>query len=108
MGLQRVVHYLVTNTTNLFNTVVGKTGGFPGCSVRKNTPANAGDAGDMGSIPGSGRSPGGGHSNPLQDSCLDYPMEEGPNELQPMASQRVRHNLATHTHGKDRILPCYP
>ena len=37
----------------------------------KNPPTNAGDIRDMGSIPGSGRSPGGGHGNPLQYSCLD-------------------------------------
>ena len=36
----------------------------------KNLPANAGDKGDVGSIPGSGRSPGGGHGNPLQYSHL--------------------------------------
>ena len=36
----------------------------------KNAPANAGDLRDMGCIPGSGRSPGGGHGNPLQYSCL--------------------------------------
>ena len=40
-------------------------------------PANPGDAGDSGSIPGSGRSPGGGHGNPLQCSCLDNPMDRG-------------------------------
>ena len=39
--------------------------------VVKNLPANAGDIRDMGSIPGSGRSPGGGHGNPLQYSCLE-------------------------------------
>ena len=38
--------------------------------VVKNLPANAGDVRDMGSIPGSGRSPGGGHGNPVQYSCL--------------------------------------
>ena len=38
---------------------------------------NAGDAGDAGSIPGSGRSPGGGHGNPLQYSCLENPMDRG-------------------------------
>ena len=42
----------------------------------KNPPANAGDAGDMGSIPGSGRFPGGGKGNPLQNSCLEYPMNK--------------------------------
>ena len=39
--------------------------GFPAGSVAKNPPANAGDAGDKGSVPGSGRSPGGGNGNPL-------------------------------------------
>ena len=43
----------------------------------KNTPANAGDIRDVGSIPGSGRSPGGGHGNPLQNSCLGNPMDRG-------------------------------
>ena len=37
----------------------------------KNLPANAGDVRDAGSIPGSGRSPGGGHGDPLQYSCLE-------------------------------------
>ena len=43
----------------------------------KNVPANAGDAGDESLIPGSGRSPGGGHGNPLQYSCQDDPMDRG-------------------------------
>ena len=42
---------------------------------KKNPPANAGDTRDTGSIPGSGRSPGGGHGNPLQYSCLENPMD---------------------------------
>ena len=41
--------------------------------VIENLPANAGDIRDMGLIPGSGRSPGGGHGNPLQYSCLESP-----------------------------------
>ena len=41
----------------------------------KNLPANAGDLRDEGSIPRSGRSPGGGHSNPFQYSCLENPMD---------------------------------
>ena len=45
--------------------------GFPGGSVVKNLPANAGASGDVGSIPGSGRFPGGGNGNPLQYSCLE-------------------------------------
>ena len=41
--------------------------------VVKNLPANAGDVRDGGLIPGSGRSPGGGHGRPLQYSCLENP-----------------------------------
>ena len=48
--------------------------GFPGGSVVKNLPTNAGD---MGSIPGSGRSPGGRNGNPLQYACLENPMDRG-------------------------------
>ena len=44
--------------------------------VVKNLPANAGDIKAVGSIPGSGRSPGGGHGNPLQH-CVGNPMERG-------------------------------
>ena len=49
--------------------------GFPGGLVVKNLPANAGDAGDVGSIPGWERFPGEGNGNPLQYSCLEYPMD---------------------------------
>ena len=45
--------------------------------VVKNLPANPGNVRDVGSIPGSGRSPGGGHGNPLQYSCLENPMDRG-------------------------------
>ena len=43
----------------------------------KNLPANAGDAGDVGLIPGLGRSPGGRRGNPLHCSCLENPMDRG-------------------------------
>ena len=43
----------------------------------KNPHADAGDIRDMGLIPGLGRSPGGGHGNPLQCSCLEIPMDRG-------------------------------
>ena len=43
--------------------------------VVKNLAANVGDVRDLGSIPGSGRSPGGGHGNSLQYSCLEIPMD---------------------------------
>ena len=49
--------------------------GFDG--LPKKLPANAGDVRDVNSIPGSGRSPGGGHVNPLQYSCLGNPMDRG-------------------------------
>ena len=45
--------------------------------VVKNLPANAGNIRDLGSIPGLGRSPGGGHGNPLQYSCLENLMDRG-------------------------------
>ena len=45
--------------------------GFPGGAGGKNPPANAGDVRDAGLIPRSGKSPGGGHGNPPQYSCLD-------------------------------------
>ena len=62
----------------------------------KNPPANSGDTGDAGLIPGSRRSPGGRNSNPLQSSCLGT---EEPGGLQSTGSQRVGHNLVTdHAH----------
>ena len=51
--------------------------GFSGGAVAKNSPANAGDARDMGSIPGWGRSPGEGNGNPLQYSYLGNPIDRG-------------------------------
>ena len=51
--------------------------GFPGDSMVKNLPANAGGAGDTGSIPGPEKSSGGGNSNPFQYSCLENPMDRG-------------------------------
>ena len=66
-----------------------------------NLPANAGVTRDTGSIPGLGRSPGEGHGNPLQYSCLGIPMDRGAWGLQSTGSQRVRQDWATehkHTH----------
>ena len=51
--------------------------GFPGGPVDKESTCNSGEAGDMASIPGPERSPGGGHGNPLQYSCLENPMDRG-------------------------------
>ena len=51
--------------------------GFPGVSVFKNSPANAGETRHSGLIPGSGRSPRVGNGNPLQNSWLENPMYRG-------------------------------
>ena len=61
--------------------------GFPGGSVVKNSPANAGDTGDVGFIPGPGRSPGEGNGNPLQYSCQENPIDTG-------AWQTIVHEVA--------------
>ena len=51
--------------------------GFPGRSVVKESAYSARDTEDAGSIPGLARSPGGGHGNPLQYSCLENSMDRG-------------------------------
>ena len=51
--------------------------GFPGGTVGKESVFSTGDTRDTGSVPGSGRSPGGGNGNPLQHSCLDNPTDRG-------------------------------
>ena len=56
---------------------VGEPVGFPGGSVVNNPPASAGNMRDAGLIPGSGRSPRGGHGSPLQHSCLKTVMGRG-------------------------------
>ena len=65
--------------------------GFPGGSDGKESACNVGD---LGSVPGLGRSPGGGHGNPLQYFCLtkESPWTEESGRLQSMGSQRVVHN----------------
>ena len=66
--------------------------GFPGGSVSKDSACNAGD---LGSIPGSGRSSGEGHGNPLQYSCLENPMDGGAWQATVHGITRVEHNLTT-------------
>ena len=75
--------------------VTHSRGGFPGSSNGKEFACNARD---LGSIPGSGRSPGEENGNPLQCSCLENPMDRGAGRLQSMGSQRVGHNWATNIH----------
>ena len=59
--------------------------------VVKKLPANARDVTDMGSLPGLGRFPRGGHGNPLH-SCLENPGTEESGRLSSMGSHRVRHD----------------
>ena len=66
--------------------------GFPDGSVVKNPPANAGD---LGFIPGSGRSPGEGNGNPLWYSCLENPVDRGNWQATFHGVARLGHNLAT-------------
>ena len=68
MGSQRVRHYWATNTFIFYNYTVMR--GFPGGLNGKEFTCNVGD---LGLIPGLGRSPGGGQGNPLQYSCLENP-----------------------------------
>ena len=70
---------VVLSFLRIFHTVFQ---GFPGDSVDKEPACNAGDAGDTGLTPGLGGSPGGGHGNPLQYSCLENPTDRGAGRLQ--------------------------
>ena len=63
--------------------------GFPGGSDGKEFTCNVGD---LGSIPGLGRSPGGGNGNPLQYSCLENPMDRGAWQAPVHGVARVRHD----------------
>ena len=75
----------------------------------KNPPASAGDERDTGSVPGSGRSPGGGHGSPRQYSCLENPVTEEPGRLQIMGSQRIGRDcsdLALHANMRQSLKIC--
>ena len=61
--------------------------GFPDGAKVKNLPASAGDTGDMGSVPGLGRSPRGGNGNPVQNFCQENSMDRG-------AWQAIVHGVA--------------
>ena len=119
VGCRCLLRYIYTHTNHIFfihSSVDGHLGCFHtlaivnkaavifGASkvalVVKNPPANAGNIRDLGSIPGSGRSPGGGNGNPLQYSSWRIPWPEEPGGLWSVGSQRIRHNRSdlTHTH----------
>ena len=66
--------------------------------VVKNLPANAADIRDSGSIPGSGRFPGGGNGNPLHYSCLDNPMDRGTWQATDHGVAKSQTCMSTHTY----------
>ena len=78
----------------------------------KNPPANAGDTGFVGLIPGLGRCPGGGNGNPLQYSCLENPMDRGAWQAivhgvaksRTQLSMRECMHIYTQTHSKKTVL----
>ena len=82
--------------------------GFPGGSVVKESACNTRDAGDVGLIPGSGRSPGGGHGNPLQYFCLENPMDRGAwrATVHRVTKSRTRLSNRTHVHRPLETFSC--
>ena len=71
--------------------------GFPGGTVIKNLPANAGDTGDVGLIPGSERSPREGTGYPFQYSCLENPLDRGAWQATVHGVSKSRTQLSSHT-----------
>ena len=74
-------------------------------SVGKDSASNAGDTGDVCSIPGLGRSPGEGNDNPLQDSCLGNSMDRGAwwAAVQRAAESYMTERVCAHTHTRGRV-----
>ena len=68
---------MIKESNSRHKCLVKAVGFFPGDTVVKNPPANAEDAGDVCSIPGSEGSPGEGNASPLQYSCLENPTDRG-------------------------------
>ena len=76
----------------------------------KNPPTNAGnsrDVGDVGSVPGLGRSPGGGNGNPFQYSCLENPMDRGAWRATVHGVAKSQTQLSNLTHSLSYILGVY-
>ena len=71
--------------------------------TRDNPPANAGDVRDIGSIPGSGRSHGGRHGNPLQYSCLENPMDKGAWWARVHGVSKSWTRVSNFTHKRNRV-----
>ena len=86
--------------TEIYLILLRSSLGFPGGSVVKNPPANAGDTRDVGSIPGSGRSLGEENGRPLQYSCLKNPKDRGAwrAAVQRVAKSQTQLSNCSHTH----------
>ena len=96
--------YLCLNfSVKFFYLQYGEDRGFPGGSVVKNTTANSGN---IGSVPGWGKSPGEGNGNPLQYSCLGNPIGRGALRATVREITRVRYHLVTkQQHGGGNLWP---
>ena len=79
--------------------------GFPGGSEIK---AFACNAGDLGSIPGSGRSPGEGNGNPLQYSCLENPMDRGAKKYTMFMDRKNQYSENEYTTQSNLQIQCNP
>ena len=110
MGILHGAHF-TSFFFSFFLEKENRTYDFPDGAVVKNLPANAGDTRDAGSIPGSGRCPGGGNGNPLQYSCLKkfhrgawWATLHGITKRQTQLSARARtHTRRTYTSGREGI-----
>ena len=80
--------------------------GFPGGTSGKDLPADAGDTGAVGLIPGWGRSPGGGNDDLLQHSCLENPTDRGawPATVHRVGNNQIQLSDKAHIHRKNRHL----
>ena len=78
--------------------------GLPWWLSSKESSCNAGDKQVTGSIPGSGRSPGGGNGNPLQRSCLENPMDRGAWLATVLGVEKRQTRLSDWTHNAARVL----
>ena len=77
---------------SIFYRISNNFWGFPNSSVVKNPPANVRDTADAGSIPGSGRSPGGGNGNHSSILAWRIPWTEEPGRVQSIEWKRVEHD----------------
>ena len=78
--------------------------GLSRCHRVKNPPANAGDTRDAGSIPGLGKSPGGGHGNPLQYSCLENSTDRGAWQATVRGTAKSCTQLSNYAHTQRKLL----